>query len=162
MEYEKIFRMLAAEKVDYLIAGGLAVNLHGVPRFTRDIDLMVDPSEKNLARLGKALKKLGYRPKYPVRIADFLNPENWGKWKREKGMTAFNLYHPRSPLAEIDVLIDPPFAFEKAKARRTTLQAGNIRLFLLSLGDLIRAKKKAGREQDIADVEALSKVRRKK
>ena len=44
MYYESVFRSFHHERVNYLIAGGMAVNLYGVPRFTKDLDILIDPS----------------------------------------------------------------------------------------------------------------------
>lgn len=42
MYYELVFRNLNKKKVRYVVIGGIAVNLHGIPRATADLDLMVD------------------------------------------------------------------------------------------------------------------------
>ena len=162
MYYESVLRTFHREKVRYLIAGGMAVNLYGVPRFTKDLDILIDPSEGNLRRLEKALRFLGYRPKVPVSMKAFLKPENWKKWKKEKGMLALNLYHPAKPYEEIDLLVNLPIEFSKAKKNSKIISAGNLRLHLVGLEDLIRLKRQAKREQDLADIEALQKVRKVK
>jgi len=41
--------------VDYIIGGGFAVILHGLPRLTDDIDLFVNPSSKNVTKIKTAL-----------------------------------------------------------------------------------------------------------
>lgn len=53
-----ICRSLNKEGVRYLLIGGFAVILHGLVRTTKDIDLLVDPSEENIRRLKKALGTL--------------------------------------------------------------------------------------------------------
>ena len=47
---------LNAEDVEYVLFGGQAINLHGILRFTDDIDLFVAPGEENVARLRRALR----------------------------------------------------------------------------------------------------------
>ncbi len=158
MYYEKIFRILYTQKVDYLIAGGMAVNLYGIPRFTKDLDILVDASDKNLLKLQRALKTLGFRPKAPVTLANFLNPKNWEKWKRKKGMIAFNLYNPKKPYEEIDILIQSPVSFKKARGERKVIRAGGLVLYLVSKRHLMIMKRRAGRLQDLADIEALKKI----
>ncbi len=51
-------RALNREGVRYLLIGGFAVILHGLVRTTKDVDLLVDPSEENVHRLKKALATL--------------------------------------------------------------------------------------------------------
>jgi hypothetical protein len=41
MYYFEILKELFDRKIDYLIVGGLAVNLYGVPRVTQDIDIII-------------------------------------------------------------------------------------------------------------------------
>jgi Nucleotidyl transferase of unknown function (DUF2204) len=53
-----ICRSLNREGVRYLLIGGFAVILHGLVRTTKDIDLLIDPSEENIRRLKKALGTL--------------------------------------------------------------------------------------------------------
>ena len=58
MEYEQTKKVLAAleqEKVCYVIIGGVALNLLGLPRATQDLDLFIAPDRENIARLRKAL-----------------------------------------------------------------------------------------------------------
>ena len=49
MEYEKLFDCFYNNKVRYVICGGLAVNIYGIPRMTADIDLIIDFSAENNA-----------------------------------------------------------------------------------------------------------------
>ena len=51
-------KALAAQNVSYVLIGGFAVMLHGFRRTTKDIDLMIDPSEDNVRRLKKAMSVL--------------------------------------------------------------------------------------------------------
>jgi len=49
---------LQAAAVDHALCGGIAVILHGYPRLTRGIDLLL--REEDLERARKALEKAGY------------------------------------------------------------------------------------------------------
>ncbi len=51
-------RSLNREGVRYVLIGGFAVVLHGFVRTTKDIDLLVDPSEENVRALKRAMKDL--------------------------------------------------------------------------------------------------------
>ena len=158
--YERIFRILQRQKVDYLIAGGMAVNLYGVPRFTKDLDILVHPSKENLVRLVKALDILGFRSRVGIKLIELAEPVNWEKWKKEKGLIAFNLFNPQKAHEEIDILMDSPVSFSEAKKRNFNLKLGSLRLHVVSIEDLIKMKKRAGRKQDLADIEALKQVQR--
>jgi predicted nucleotidyltransferase len=65
MDTEGLFRKflsltdaLEAEKVDYVLIGGFAMVLHGMPRVTQDIDLFLKNREENIIRLQTALDKV--------------------------------------------------------------------------------------------------------
>lgn len=53
-----IFRALNGHDVEYVVVGGFAVAAHGVVRATEDLDIVVDQSWDNAARLAKALTDL--------------------------------------------------------------------------------------------------------
>ncbi|MFZ5801656.1 MAG: nucleotidyl transferase AbiEii/AbiGii toxin family protein [Candidatus Omnitrophota bacterium] len=158
MYYEKVFHTFRKYGVRYLIAGGMAVNLYGVPRFTKDLDILIDPSTANLSRLKKAVLALGLRPKIPVSIEEFLLPANWKKWKQTKGMAALTLFHPKKPYEEIDLLVNLPLTYAKARKRSIRMKEGGLTLPLVSIQDLIGMKVHAGRMQDHSDILALKQV----
>lgn len=160
MYYEEVFKTFRRWRVKYLIAGGMAVNLYGIPRFTKDLDILIETSSPNLNRLKKALESLGYRPKVPVTLEAFLIPGNWKKWKKEKGMVAFNLYRPDQPFAEIDLLIGTTLQFHEAASSSFAVSAGKLRLNLVGIDDLIKMKREAGRERDLSDIKSLKKLKK--
>ena len=98
---EAVVRALNAADVRYLIAGGLAVVAHGYVRFTADIDLLLDLDPANLRRAIAALTPLGYRPRAPVPIDDFVQPGKRAQWVREKGLIVFSLFSPVHPATEV-------------------------------------------------------------
>ncbi|MGD0945833.1 MAG: nucleotidyl transferase AbiEii/AbiGii toxin family protein [Candidatus Binatia bacterium] len=59
---KEIVQALNGENVDYVLFGGQAVNLHGIPRFTEDIDLFVSPTPENVRRLRQALHRIWQDP----------------------------------------------------------------------------------------------------
>ena len=66
MYYENVFRALQKNNIRYAVAGGVAVVLHGVVRFTAHLDLIADLEQENLGRFLQAMTGLGYRPRDPV------------------------------------------------------------------------------------------------
>ena len=51
----RILRTLGVEGVEYTLIGGIAVILHGLPRLTEDIDLLVKVEPENIEKLKRAL-----------------------------------------------------------------------------------------------------------
>jgi hypothetical protein len=160
MYYEDVFSKLNKSKVKYLVTGGVALNLHGIPRMTADLDLMVDLKKDNLVKLVKALDKLGFKPRAPVKLFDFISEEKRMFWLRNKHMVMFSLYHPKEPYQEVDIFNKNPIIFREAFKKRKVVPAGNIKIPLISIGHLIQLKRKSKRKQDLADVESLKTLKK--
>jgi hypothetical protein len=157
--FEEFFRSLNHEGVRYVVVGGLAVVLHGHPRLTADIDLVVD-LEPSAARLAiRTLTRMGLRPRVPVEAEAFADPSQRNHWIEDRGMTVFNLYDPNDPLRSVDLFVEAPIPFDQLWSRSELigLPGGDVRV--ASLEDLITMKKEAGRPVDIADIEALEALR---
>ena len=58
-DFEDMLYALEKHRVRYLIIGGLAVIYHAKPRYTKDMDLWIDPSKKNIDRANAALARFG-------------------------------------------------------------------------------------------------------
>lgn len=59
MDYEATRQVLAAlerHEVRYVVLGAAALNLHGLARFTEDLDLFIEPDRENIERLKRALR----------------------------------------------------------------------------------------------------------
>jgi predicted nucleotidyltransferase len=57
-DIKQISEALQRYGIKYVLVGGLAINFHGRPRMTHDIDLLIDPSPDNLKKLKEALSFL--------------------------------------------------------------------------------------------------------
>jgi DNA-binding LacI/PurR family transcriptional regulator len=153
---EAIVRSLNQAQVRYLIVGGLAVVAHGYVRFTADIDLVLDPDEAAMRRAVAALSDLGYRPRAPVPFAEFADAARRASWASEKGLTVFSAYSPEHAATEVDLFVETPFDFERAYAGARTLEvAPGLTATFVGVADLIEMKRRAGRPQDLQDVENL-------
>lgn len=159
MFYFDILKEFYNSGIKYLIVGGLSVNLHGIPRVTQDIDVIISLDHENIAGVNKIMKKLGYMPSLPV------NPDNLSdktireSWIREKNLIAFTFYHPSEHFKIVDIVISHPLDFDSAYKNRTEKSIKDFRINLVSIDDLITMKKHSGRNQDLSDVEMLKKLR---
>ena len=68
MFYLELFRELQKHEVQYLVVGGIAINLHGVERATMDVDLVLAMDDGNLQRFLGAATNLELKPSLPVRL----------------------------------------------------------------------------------------------
>lgn len=135
------------------------MNLHGVPRMTLDVDIVMVLDEENLKSFMTAALEMGLRPTLPVKLEDLLDSELRKTWAREKNMIAFPLApgDPKGPT--IDILIDPPLDVELALSRAEYRCLGDISVPIASIEDMIQLKMHTGRTQDLADVEHLHRIR---
>ncbi len=146
-DFKEFIELLNEYDVHYLIIGGYAVNFHGYPRYTKDIDFWIWMRQSNITKLIKAIKDFGFGS-LNLEIKDFLIPEDIVQLG----------YEPY----RIDLLMDVEGVdFEDCYKRRTEFKLDGTDVKFLSLQDLITSKKKAGRLQDLADAEQLDKLREK-
>jgi hypothetical protein len=149
LDPERIFSALDIHKVDYVVIGGIAVQVHGHVRMTNDIDLIPSPSPANLQRLADALNDLDAR---------ILNPGS-------ERLTIDAAMLPRAALwqlttrhGDIDVLHDAPGAapYPQLRDRALTVTLGDIDIPFAGRDDLIRMKRARARPVDLADIAALT------
>lgn len=160
MFYLDLFRELETGKVRYLLVGGIAMNLHGVPRMTMDVDIVLAMDEANLRAFLGVANRLGLQPVAPVKKEDLLNPSARKSWVTEKHMVAFALRPPVSTGPTVDILIDPPIAIDDALKRAETKAIEDVHVSLAAVEDMIALKRAAGRKQDDDDIVQLEKIRR--
>jgi len=161
MYYEKVFQALQKSNIRYVVAGGVALVLHGVVRLTADLDLIVDLEPENLSRFVEAMTELGYRPRNPVNAADFLSPAIRDGWKREKGMEVFSFVDQAQPMTMIDVFVEEKIPYREIMLEIVHMTAKGITIPVISLRHLKRLKRLANRPQDLADVEIIEELEKK-
>jgi predicted nucleotidyltransferase len=158
--FRLIIQTLNNAQVRYLVVGGIAVNAHGFPRFTRDVDLLIHLEETNLLTALRALATLGYKPHIPVTFEEFANPRNRETWIAEKQMKVLKLFSDAHPETFIDVFVYDPLGFDEAyRHAHYHPLPDNINVPVCSYEDLVKLKRLAGRPQDLVDIEELRVAR---
>ena len=69
-QFDTIFAALQTTGVRYVVVGGVAVNLHGYQRFTKDVDLVIELVADRALKALQALEATGYRPTLPVKLTE--------------------------------------------------------------------------------------------
>lgn len=156
---ERIFEVLAASGIEYLVVGGLAVNAHGYVRLTMDIDLVIRLQPSNITKALVTLAEAGFQPSVPITPAQFADPANREQWRHDKDMRVLKLWNDKYPLTPVDIFVYEPFDFEAEYARAlwVTVRPG-LEAPVVALSALLAMKREAARPQDIADIEALNKL----
>ena len=143
-DFKEFIESLNKNSVRYLIVGSFALSYYSEPRYTKDIDILVDSTASNADRLMTAIREFGFSD-IELGSRDFLEPDQ----VIQLGI---------APL-RIDLLTSlKGIPFADAWDRRTTGQYGDIPAFYISKQDLIDHKKLVGRKQDLADIEKLTKL----
>lgn len=151
----RIFQTFERHGVDYVTIGGVAVQAHGHTRTTKDVDILAAPGRDNLRRLGAALAELDARLKGVD--AHLLRIEPTDPEHLERGAN-FTL---ATEAGGLDVWTDaaelrgsPPWPEIRGRALETRVAGVIVRV--VSLDDLVRLKRAAGREIDLRDIAALT------
>jgi hypothetical protein len=136
--------LLNSHRVRFLIVGAHALAAAGRPRATQDLDVLVEPSTANAARLGRALRQFGFSA-----LADqahrFAEPDR---------MATLG-----TPPLQIDVMTSiSGVSFARAWAGRLSLRAGELVVHFLGKAELVRNKAASGRPKDLADLALLAEV----
>ena len=160
--YAPLFHALNESGIRYVVVGGVAVVLHGYPRFTADIDLIVDFDPESLRRAMDALQQLGLVPRAPVDATDFADPTIREGWVREKRMQVFSLYAPDNPLLSVDLFVRHPVDFEPLWARADAINLESNAIRVASIPDLIYLKRLVNRPRDLDDIEKLEAIVRRR
>ncbi|OGP73030.1 MAG: hypothetical protein A2V86_07075 [Deltaproteobacteria bacterium RBG_16_49_23] len=116
--FRSLFFSLNKAAIKYLVAGGIAVNLYGIERATGDVDIVLQLEKRNLSKFIEVAQKLALKPKIPVKLEDFMDPEKRKSWRMDKGMMVFSLYDPKNPFFLIDIFTEIPFNFDKVYKKR--------------------------------------------
>ena len=139
-QLQGVFASFQKHDVKYLVMGGIASVLYGVPRATFDLDILIEASVANVNNLLSALDKAGLGTASLISAEEILENE----------ITVFKDY------VRIDVLTSTPgINFDETWARREIMEFQEQQLFVLSKKDLIASKRAAGREVDLEDVRLL-------
>lgn len=145
-ELEALVDAFETEGVPYALCGGLALAVHGHPRATKDIDVLVQPGD--LDRALAVARQLGFD--VPARKMTF-----GLRAGRPRQMQRVSKLDPDTgELLALDLLLVNP-ELEAVWASRDTLHAGDRKLVVVSREGLATMKRIAGRRQDLADLARL-------
>jgi len=135
-----VFGSFQRHDVRYIVIGGVASVIHGVPRATFDLDILIDAEPDNARNLLRALLDIGFGTAALTDAEDILSNE----------ITIFK------DRVRIDVQTSTPgLDFREAWKRRKTAEYQGQIFYIASLEDLLASKRAAGRDIDLEDVRLL-------
>lgn len=137
---QDVFKSFQQHDVRYVVIGGIASILHGVPRATFDLDILIEATPENTDRLLHALLDAGLGTAALTSVEDLLANE-------------ITIFQDR---VRLDVQTSTPgIDFDSAWQHRKTVNYQGQEFFILSKEDLIASKRAAGRAVDLEDVRLL-------
>ncbi|HLK62116.1 MAG TPA: hypothetical protein VKU19_01655 [Bryobacteraceae bacterium] len=154
--FEALLAALARNEVAFIVVGGAAAIAHGSARYTYDLDIVYERTALNMERLVSALAP--YEPY--LRGAPPGLPFFWDVRTLARGLN-FTLV---TSLGDIDLLgeIAGGGGYHDLLPNAVALEIFGSPCFALSISQLIRAKRAAGRPKDfeaIAELEAIQEER---
>lgn len=160
MEFLTLFEILQKQNIRYLLCGGLAVSIYGIPRTTADIDLLIDFEKENVSKFITALRTISYINSLPFSLETLVDEKLREEYIEQRNLIAYSFFNSGKNTFLIDVLVKQPFDFKDMWERKETREFNNVTINLLSVKDLIFMKENTKRVQDENDVLLLSKLRK--
>ena len=151
-EPEEILRVLSEHGVDFVVIGGVAVQAHGYIRSTRDLDVIARPTMLNLTRLSEALADLGAESRGRVGV----NVTDPHVLRRAPLIAVMTEAGPLDVL-NIEHVDGAPRGYDSLRDAALVIDLHGMQIAVAGLSDLVRMKRAAGREHDLADIEALTR-----
>jgi len=137
--------ILSEKKVKFLLVGAYAMAVHGYPRSTMDIDLLIMPEPENASLVLQALTVFG-APIEELSVDDL----------QKEGI----IFQIGVAPCRIDILTSiDGINFEDAYLRSELVDIEGIPIHVLSVQDIIVNKRATGRTKDLADAEMLEEIK---
>lgn len=149
IDFNRVLSIVEAfnrEGVAYKVFGGVAVNFHGIPRATDDVDFFVDPVPENVVRIKRALRSIWNDP----HLDEIQDDEMLGVYP------SFKYYPPDEPFS-IDVVARLGEAFKYDELDAETQEISGLRVRLVTPQTLYRMKRDTVRDKDKIDALNLRK-----
>lgn len=141
-DFQDFIEYFNAYNVEYMLVGGYAVILRGYSRSTGDMDIWVNKTIGNFKLIQKAITKFGL-PKLAIPKEKFFSDD-------------FDVFSFGKPPYAIEILTAiKGVEFSDAYATSTIEKVDNVSVRIIHLNQLIIAKKAAGRNKDLNDIENL-------
>jgi hypothetical protein len=145
-DFKDILKSFLDFQVEFLVVGGFAVMRYTEPRYTKDLDILINNTPANGERVINALKAFG-APLRHVTAADFVTDDGF--------------YQIGVAPNRVDVINKiPGVEFSAAYAAREFATIGGLKVPFISRKHLIDAKLASGRPQDLVDAGALARTRK--
>jgi len=142
-DYKELLELLNEKRVEYLIVGAYALAFYGHPRFTGDIDILVNSTDENAKKIIEVLDAFGFAS-LGLELTDFTEEDN----VIQLGFAPIRIDF----LTTIDGV-----KWEEAEKGAVLGNYGDVPVRYLGKNEYIKNKKASGRLKDLADIEEITK-----
>lgn len=140
-DFEELLELFNKNKVKYCIIGAYAVAFYAEPRYTKDMDILIEPDMENARKIIKSLNEFGFQG---LALKE--------KYFIQKGKVIQLGYEP----VRIDLITSIEGCNSEDVWKNMAVGAyGKHKTFFIGLNELIKNKKKSGRKQDSVDISKL-------
>lgn len=147
-DYEEILKLFNSHRIKYCIIGAFAVAFYARPRYTKDIDILIDSSPENAERIIRALAEFGFED-LDLSEDDLCQEGNIIQLGYE-------------PL-RVDIVTSlSSISFNQVWKNKVSAGYGREKVHFIGLDDLIQTKKHSRRPQDKVDLDLLVKAKKGK
>ncbi|MEW6686046.1 MAG: hypothetical protein AB1393_07565 [Candidatus Edwardsbacteria bacterium] len=147
-DYEELLGLLNKNRVKYCIIGSYAVAFYAKPRYTKDMDILVEPNIENGKRIVKALNEFGFESLN-------LNEKDFS----QEGRIIQLGYEP----VRVDIITSIEGCnFKQIWENKEMGNYGKQKVFFIGINELIKNKQASNRHQDKADLDILLMARNRK
>ena len=140
-DFSEFFGLLTEHRVKFVVVGAYALALHGAPRYTGDLDILVEPTHDNAGRLLTAIREFGFP-------SDALT--------QDSVVATSCLIQMGTPPVQLHIMsaVDG-VSWESVWAGRDVAVLGGLEIPFIGRHEFVENKRAAGRAKDLADIEAL-------
>lgn len=140
-DFEELLKLFNKNKVKYCIVGAYAVAFYAKPRYTKDMDILMEPETENAKRIVKSLNEFGFKG-VGLKKEDFI----------QKGTIIQLGYEP----VRVDIITSiEGCSFKEVWKNRKSGMYGKEKVFFIGKNELIKNKKASKRKQDKIDLDIL-------
>jgi hypothetical protein len=160
--YGDMVLALCKANVDFIICGGVAAIIHGVPRNTFDLDIALRMDKDNVRRFLQCIKELGLAPRVAAAPETLLRPHLLPSVAEEKGAVVFAFTDPNDPLRNIDVFLTKKLSFETLLPEVEKHEFAGYSVQVITAKQLLKLKMDISpvRQKDWLDIQHLDKMLR--
>ncbi len=145
-EVRLFFEILTKNKVEYLVIGGAAVNIHGYTLATGDLDVWYNPVKDNFLSLLKSINEFGFDTTDLAKITEY----------ETKGFIRLPL---ENFYLELLAIIDGKMKFDDVYQRSFDFNLEGVPVKVIGYDDLIQNKLMARRAKDLEDITQLERAK---